>query len=241
MEFLLNLLVSLFDPINSALGVMYESLVSFFQYIKLDDALSFFCKYHLLICALIFVLMLIYFCAFDKSRSYMSFTEPWNIIIVLCFIPVYMFFSERNMDLSLFKLGTVSIHSFILIIIAKLYGPIMTATFGGLEYILSYINNPNSPLMMSLFFVYAIGGLIHGWILYEKRTAFWRCLVARILAVFLCNVILIAFVRAGVYGDPISMTIPAALATNIIQIPIQSLIGYIALLLLRFIRQKMEI
>ena len=240
MKYVIDFLLKIFDPFNEFLGVIYKGMIAFFQDIKLDDTLAFFCKYHLLICSLIFVIMLIYFCVYDKSKSYSSFKEPWNIIIVLAFIPVYMFFSERNLDFSIVGLGSIPIHSFILIVIAKLYGPLMTAAFGGLEYILSYIANPNSPLMISLFFVYAIGGMIHGWILYEKKTAFWRCLVARVLAVVLCNALLISFVRAGVYGDPISTTIPATLTTNIIQVPIQTVIGYISLLILRFIRKKLE-
>ncbi len=232
--------VRLFDPINDFLGSIYENLILYFQHIKLDDALAFFCKYHLLICSLIFFLMLVYFCTFDKSKSYLSFREPWNIIIVLVFIPIYMTLSEKNMNLSTVGLGTVPIHSFILLIIAYLYGPLMTAAFGGLEYILSYINNPNSPLMISLFFVYAIGGLIHGWILYEKKISLWRCALVRFLSILLCNVILICFVRAGVYGDPISITIPSALTSGIIQLPIQTVIGYVALHITQYLVENLN-
>lgn len=238
----MNIFYEIASYINIMLNGLYSSLTTFFQSIHLDDKLEFFCTNHLLVCSVLFSLMLVYFIFFDKTKSYMSFTNPVNIVVVLIFIPIYSFISTKNISLDFLGLDAVTIHSFILIIIAKLYGPLMAGAFGGLEYILSFISNPNTPLMFSMFFIYSIGGLIHGWVLYEKKTSFWRCFLARFLTVLLCNIFLISFARAGTYThqEALSVFIPKTITSNIIQLPIQAVIGYISLLLLRELRKKFD-
>lgn len=238
----MNFLIELALPLKNMLDSLYAVLTAYFQNINLDDKLAFFCTNHLLVSSIIFILLLVYFIFFDKSKSYLSFTEPVNIVVVLIFIPIYTFLADRNINLDQLGLGSISIHSFILIVLGKLYGPLMTAAFGALEYILSYIASPNNPLMFSMLFIYAIGGLLHGWILYEKKTSFWRCFLSRFITILLCNIFLISFVRAGIYTHlvPISVFIPQTITSNIIQLPIQAVIGYISLLMLREIRKKLE-
>lgn len=238
----MNYLLSFATSLKTALDTLYATLTVFLQNINLDEKLQFFCEYHLVVSFTVFALMLVYFIFYDKKQSYLNFTYPKNIIIFLLFFPIYYLTASKNINLEALGLGSVAIHSFILVVLGKLYGPIMTGAFGGAEYIISYIISPGSPLMISMFFIYAIGGFVQGWILYEYKTSFWRCFLARFLAVILCNVILISFVRAGIYTHlvPLSVFIPQTIVTNIIQLPIQSVIGYIALLILKKLRKKFD-
>lgn len=235
-------LMAVASSIEGFLSYTYSLLTAFFQSIGLDQKLSLFCKYHLIISFVVFIILITYFLFFDKKQSINNFEGPKNLAITLCFLPIYAFLSDKNLNLSALGLGTVSIHPFLLIIIAKLYGPIFTAAFAAAEYLIFYVMNPNDPLMFSLFFIYAVGGMLHGWVLYEHRTSFWRCLVARLITVTLCNVILIPLVRAGTYthAAPLSVFIPQTITTNILQIPIQAFIGYISLRLIKLLRMRFE-
>lgn len=230
------------STINSFLSYIYSSLTLFFKSINLDGILAPFCKYNLLISFLIFAALTVYFVFFDKKQSLRNFEDPKNLIITLCFLPIYVVLSNRNLNLSSFGLGTITVHPFLLIIIAKLYGPVFTGAFGAAEYLLFYVKNPNDPLMFSLFFIYAIGGFLHGWIIYDYKTSFWRCILARLVTVVLCNVILIPLVRAGTYthAAPLSEFIPQTITTNILQIPIQAILGYLSLRLIKLLRRRFE-
>ncbi|MBE7012443.1 MAG: hypothetical protein E7415_07205 [Ruminococcaceae bacterium] len=236
----MNLFDSIKTPVEQFINDALTSLSNFFQDINLDNTLSFFCKYHLLICALVFIGFVIYFVAFDKKRSYLEFTEHVNIAVFVVCIPLYSFLSDKSISLDFIGLISVPVHSFILIVLAKYYGPLFTGAFGGLEYLLTYLNSSGTPLMFSVFFVYAIGGFIHGLILYEQKTAFWRCLLARFGAILLCNVILLSFVQSGTLKMPLNLFLSDAILSGLIQLPVQAVIGYVSLLLVKPIKERLE-
>ncbi len=228
--------------ISDFLNYVYSSLTIFFQGIQLDKYLSFFCEYNLLVSVFVFLLFATYFVFFDKMKTYHNLTLPKNLSILLCLLFLYYFLSNKSVNLSALGLGTITINPFLLMVVAKLYGAIPTAVFGAAEYFIMCIKNSNDPLMFSLFFIYAVGGMIHGWILYEHKTSFWRCLLARVITAILCNIILIPFVRAGTYthAEALSVFIPQTITSNILQVPIQSFVGYIALRLIKLLRKKFD-
>lgn len=243
----MNLLLSLAVGVRKFLDAVYNSSTAALQKMNIDSHLAIFCKYHLLICIIIFAAMLIYFIKYDKTQSYYNFIDPKNYCISIVLMGVYVFLSSRGINLKSFGLGTVLIQPIILIIIAKLYGPLFAGGFSTLGYIFSFLwlmrgGGSATPFMIGLLFAYAIGGMIHGWILYEHKTSFWRCLVARLVGVFLCNIILIPLVRIGVYthSEPLSVFIPKTLVTNMLQIPFQAVIGYLALRGIKILRGKFE-
>lgn len=243
----MNLLLSAAVAVRKFLDAVYNSLTYILQKINIDSHLAIFCKYHLLICIIIFAALLVYFIKYDKKQSFVNFIDPKNFCIAIVLMAAYTFLSSRGINLKNFGLGTVLIQPVILIIIAKLYGPLFAGAFSTLGYILSYLwlmrgGGSATPFMIGLLFVYAIGGMIHGWILYEHKTSFWRCLVARIAGVVLCNIILIPLVRIGVYthSEPLSVFIPKTLATNMLQIPFQAIIGYAVLRGIKILRGKFE-
>lgn len=235
-------LLMLGSSINEFLGSIYATLTEFFQTINLDSHLAVFCEYNILVCFIAFALILPYFIFFDKEQTAYNFANPKNIVIMLFLFGVYYLLENRPVNLSAIGLGTITINPFLLIIVAKLYGAIPAAAFGVAEYFLACITSPNDPLMFGLFFIYAIGGLIHGFFLYNHRTSFWRCLVSRIVTVVFCNIILLSFVRAGTYAqlELLSIFIPQTITSNILQIPIQAFVGYVFLRLIKILRKRFD-
>ncbi len=238
----MNYLMSVASVIKDLLNLLYSNLTQAFQSIHLDERLAFLCKYHLVICLLFFLAFSVYTVFFYKKQSFVNFENPVKLVITILLLFMYYFLADKSINLSSFGLGLITVHPFLLIIVAKLYGPWPAASFGAVEYLLSRIGSSDGPPMFAIFFIYAIGGMIHGLILYERKTAFWRCLLARLVTVVLCNVFLLALVRAGTYThtDPLSVFIPQTITTNILQIPIQAILGYISLLLIKKLRQYFE-
>ncbi len=173
----------------------------------------------------------------------MNYVDPKNLVIMLCLLGLYYFLADKSVNLSEVGLGTITINPFLLMVVAKLYGAIPTAVFGAAEYFIyaTFVNH-DDPLMFALFFIYAIGGLIHGYLLYNHKTAFWRCLVTRIITVILCNIFLISFVRAGTYTniEVLSTFIPQTITSNILQVPVQAIVGYISLRLIKLLKANFE-
>lgn len=235
-------LLSFASYVSNFLNGIYEFLTETLQSIDIDNKLQFLCEYNILVSFIVFAAFFAYTLFIRKDKSYWNFRDPVNIIITIILLALYAFFADRSINLSAFGLGTVLVHPFTLIIIAKLYGPMVAAGFGAAEYIISFIQNPNDPLMFGLFFIYTLGGLIHGLILYERKTSYLRCLWARLAAVLVCNIILIPLVRAGVYTHeaPLSVFIPQTITTNIIQVPIQALLGYVSLIFVRWFRERFQ-
>lgn len=238
----MNFISNIRTSVEEFLNQFFAILTSFFQSINLDENLEFLCTYNLLVCSIIFIALLVYFIFFDKTKSYYEFAEPMNIVVLLICIPIYSTLSEKSVSLEFLGLGSIPIHSFILIVLAKYYGPLITAAFAGFEYILTYISTPDN-FMFSVLFIYSIGGLIHGWLLYEKKASFWRCLLARFLTILLCNIMLLSFVRAGEYShnSMLSYFIPNSIVSGLIQLPLQAVLGYFALLAVKFVRVKLEL
>ncbi len=234
--------VTLGTNINTSLNNIYAALTVFFQSINIDERLAFFCRYHLLISILVFLPMLAYFVFFDKKATYRNFILPKNLVIMLVFFGIYCFMSDKTVSLSYIGLGTITINPIILLVVAKLYGAIPAAVFGVAEYFYMCVETQDDPLMISLFFIYAIGGMLHGWILYEQKSSFWRCLLARVVTVILCNIILIPLVRASFFSHsaPISVFIPQTITSNILQIPIQTIVSYVALQLIKILRRNFD-
>lgn len=249
----MNYLSAFATSANAFLNRLYSWLTIHLQSINIDGRLELLCRYNVLISIIVFAIMLAYLIIFDGKQNIFNkkkindfgihnFENPINITVCVCLVPIYIFLSNKTVNLASFGLGTVSIHAIVLIIVAKLYGPLVAGAFGAVQCFASYIENPGDPLMLGLFFIYAVGGMIHGLILYGYPTSLWRCFVTRCIAVFVCNIVLIPLVRAGVYtyNSPLSVFIPQTITTNLVQIPVQSVAGYVALLGVKFLQKHIK-
>ncbi len=230
------------EAINNFLNNIYSILTEYFQSINLDGIMAGFCKYHLVVSMVVFLLILTYFIFFDEDKTYLNLMIPKNIVILLVVFGLFYAVSDKSVNLSVIGLGTITVTPVLLMAVGKLYGAIPAAVFGAAEYFVISAKDQSAPLMTALFFIYAIGGLIHGWLLYKEHTAFWRCLVARVFTVILCNILLIPLVRASFYAhaEPLSVFIPQTITTNVLQIPIQATLGYFVLYIIKKLREQFD-
>lgn len=151
-------------------------------------------------------------------------------VIVLCGV-------LGAMSVALGFVGTVRIGPYIRIglsgiperMVDLLFGPAVGGIFGAVMDILKYIVNPGGVFFPGFTLSAALTGIVYGIFLYEKKLTWVRVLIPEVIVRLVVNLGLNTIWLTILYGESFFVLFPARLVSNLIQIPIETVLIYMIL------------
>lgn len=110
-------------------------------------------------------------------------------------------------------------------VVGMLFGP-AAAINGALSDILGSIIHPIGPYFPGFTLTGFVGGLIYGYMLYERRPSLSRVLLAKLLIDVACNLLLNTLWLDLLYGKAFWAILPARFFKNLLQYPVDVLLLY---------------
>ena len=190
------------------------------------------------IVAAVFILLVLYIYLVCKHSILDKLQNPRNYFAAIIMFVLYMMFAQAGS----MKLGggyALQFQSIVLPMAAKLFGPIIGGVVSIIFYMASFWLN-QAQFNVNMLFISGISGMLYGIILYQYPTSFWRCLLSKTVITLVCNIMLYPF-TLGIPADPIYtefavINISFGVTQSIIMIPIHSVLIYVELLIMRYIR-----
>ncbi len=125
--------------------------------------------------------------------------------------------------------------------VGMLYGPTVGFLAGLITDILGFIIKPTGAFDIRFTLIEAVGGLIYGLFLYNAVSGRWfvpRIVAAKATVVAVCNLWLTTWALSSVMGRGFTAMLPARVASNLIQLPVDIVIlaVFLPLILLAYNR-----
>lgn len=120
-----------------------------------------------------------------------------------------------------------------------LFGPVVGCIFGGVLDVLKYLLNPTGPFFFGFTLNAMLSGMIYGTILYQKPISWKRIIAAEFLVKLLINCGLSTLWLSMLYGDAFLVLLPPRVLKNAIMLPVDSIILFISLNLVRQVAQQL--
>ncbi len=185
----------------------------------------------------VFLGLLAYMIFVRKHTIRTKLNRPTNYFAALILLLLYALLTEAPISLgpdTSFNFGLV-----VMPLAAKLFGPILTCAFGMLQYGTSFVMHAEEAFNVSALLVAGISGMIYGWIIYANPTSYLRCLKAKILVNIVCNIVLVPMISGKLMTAELASDITHKIVTNILLAPLQAFAIFVALLIMRRIRNVM--
>ena len=226
----------IYNPMTG-INRMIEDIESFISPIvfSMNPLLRVISIVNIYIVAAILIGLLVYMIFVRKHTIVNKLTNPRNYFAAGALLLVYAFLTESPL-----KLGPGMSLNFGLVVMpmaAKLFGPVLAGAFGILQYATSFVMHSGEAFNLSAMLVAAISGILYGWFIYMRKTSYLRCLWSKLTVNVLCNVVLVPFVTGDVMSEQLVDSITQNIVNNIVLAPVQALAIFVALLILRKIRE----
>ena len=146
-----------------------------------------------------------------------------SMVLVCKFIPIPSGFGELGIGFSYLFLSTA----------AMIFGPIPSLLIGALSDILGYIIRPEGEFFIGYTIQAMVACFTYALCFHKTYITFTRCLIARVVVNFLCNVIIGSISRAIMlslsYDAFMTYVLTISLPKNIIYLLPQSLLLFFVL------------
>lgn len=187
---------------------------------------------------LVFAAMLFYMVYVRKHRVAKKLKRSTNYFAAGILLLIYAILTETPL-----KIGPAISLNFGLVIMplaAKLFGPVLTGAFGILQYATSFVMHSGEAFSLSSMLVAGISGMIYGWFIYSRRTKYMRCFWAKLTVNMVCNILLVPMVQGETMTTELADAITMNIVSNIFLVPVQALIIFASLLLMKKIRKMLS-
>ncbi|MBR5151941.1 MAG: folate family ECF transporter S component [Clostridia bacterium] len=121
-------------------------------------------------------------------------------------------------------------------IVGFLFGPLVACMTGMIQDVLCYLLNPEGGLLPAYTLSVGIAGMIYGLLLYRKSITWIRVFYLAFLIIFVVNIVLNSIALAPVAGSGFVGILPGRIVKNIVMLPIQGVLTYFVLKLVKKIR-----
>ncbi|MBQ0059583.1 MAG: folate family ECF transporter S component [Lachnospiraceae bacterium] len=125
------------------------------------------------------------------------------------------------------------------LIVDFLFGPVVGGVFGGLLDIIKYILTPSGSFFPGFTISAILGAVIYGVILYRKTLTWTRMILAQFLVKLIVNIGLNSLWLKIMYGQALLAILPGRILSNAVMLPIDVIIGYIALKMVAQYRRQL--
>ncbi len=229
----------LYNPVEG-INQMIEDIESVvtplvFKFHPMLRILSVFNIYLVIIC---FVTTLVYLVFKRKHRIGRKLKKPTNYFMAAFLLLLYALLSEKPI-----RLGpgiNLNLGLMVMPMAAKSFGPLLAGAFGIIQYGASFAMHTGEAFSLSSVMVAGLSGLIYGRFLYARRTTYLRCLWVKLLVNVLCNILLVPMVHTSVMTSELADAITRSLVSNVLLVPLQALIIYIAIIIMKKVRKSLS-
>ncbi len=190
---------------------------------------------NLYVVIVVFAALLFYLLRIRKHRVVNKLKRPTNYFAAGILLVVYAILTEAPL-----RLGPAISLNFGLVIMpmaAKLFGPILSGAFGILQYATSFVMHSGEAFSLNSMLVAGISGMIYGRFIYSHKNTYTRCLWAKLTVNVVCNILLVPMVQGETLTTEMADAITHNIVSNIVLAPLQALIIFAGLLLLKKIRE----
>ena len=118
-------------------------------------------------------------------------------------------------------------------IIEFLFGPIVGSIFGGMLDILKYLVKPSGPFFFGFTFDAMLASVIYGSFLYKKPVKLWRIALAELITKLIVNCFFNTLWISMLYGKGFFVLLPARIIKNAVMLPLDTMILFFALTMLK--------
>ncbi len=212
-----------------------DDMEGFFEPValKLSPLIDFLSKINLYLVIITFAGLLFYMIFVRQHSVLRKLKKSKNYFLAAFLVLVYAVLTEApivlGLDFSL-NLGLV-----ILPLAAKIFGPVLAAPYGIILYGTSFVMHSGESFSLTNLFIAGISGILYGWILYQRRTRYLRCLWAKLAVNMICNVLLmpVSYSIASMTAEAMSQKI----VSNLVLVPIQALAIFAAIIVYKKIKK----
>ncbi len=186
----------------------------------------------------VFFALLFYMVYVRRHRIKRKLKKPSNYFAAIVLLIIYAILTEIPM-----KIGPGLELNFGLIVMplaAKLFGPVLAAAFGIIQYVTSFLMHPGETFDLSAMLIAGISGMLYGWVIYAHRTRYIRCLKAKLMVNIVSNILLVPMVRGDVMTNQIADAISQTVVFNVVFAPIQALVIFAALIIMRKVKKELR-
>ncbi len=186
----------------------------------------------------VFFVLLVYMIYVRHHHIKHKIKKPANYFAAMTLLIIYAILTEIPM-----KIGPGMELNFGLVVMplaAKLFGPVLAAVFGIIQYATSFIMHSGEVFDLSAMLIAGISGMLYGWVIYAHRTRYIRCLKAKIMVNIVSNILLVPMVQGEVMTNQIADSISQTVMFNVVFAPIQALIIFVALIIMRKVRKELR-
>lgn len=177
---------------------------------------------------------------FVRQHSVMNkLRRPTNYFAAMVLLGIYLFLSKAAMRLGINSVGqqmTLSLDFIVMPMAVKLLGPIVGCMFGMIQYGASFLVR-GELFHISYMLVAGISAMIYGVILYQHKTRYLRCFMAKIIVNLICNVLLVPFLSDYEMTPVVASIISNTIVMQVLLAPVQAFAIYISLIVMRKIRK----
>lgn len=118
-------------------------------------------------------------------------------------------------------------------IISYLFGPVVGSAFGAILDIIKYMIKPTGGFFPGFTITAILAGFLNGCFLYQKKITITRILFVNFIVILLCDILLNTYWLSILYGKGFFVLFPMRVLKNIIMWPIDSIILYSVLKILK--------
>lgn len=208
------------DYAKSVLKSVLEPLKSFF------DIFSNFWAGAILIAA-VFAALLFVSLKLNKKGFFVSIKSPKVLAFCAVMIAINALLEYFAQDITAYI--RVSFGFATLPVVSAFFGPIAGCVTGILQDLAGFLIKPTGALLITLTFNEGIAGMIFGIMLYNKKITFGRIFLTELVIIFGVNILLNSIALAPTVGSGFIGILPSRIIKNIIMLPIQSVIVYFVL------------
>lgn len=123
-------------------------------------------------------------------------------------------------------------------IVDCLFGPVVGCLFGGALDLLKFLVKPDGPFFFGFTFDAMLAGFLYGIILYKKPLKWQRVLAAEFVNKLIVNCGFNTLWISILYGKGFFVLFPARILKNLIMLPIDTVILFFALTLMKQIAKQ---
>ena len=114
-------------------------------------------------------------------------------------------------------------------VVSVMFGPVVGGVFWGVLDLIKYFLAPNGPFFPGFTLTAIVSGVIYGLVLYKKPVSVQRVFLATLGVKVFSNLILNTIWVVVLYGEVLSVILPARIISNLVMLPIDTAITFILL------------
>ncbi len=183
----------------------------------------------------IFVLLLVY-CIIRYGKTTKRYLEKSKTLVIAALM-IALNLALRYFEPELTPTMRIGFGFITQPMVATMFGPLVACMTGMIQDVLGCILKPTGGLLPAYTLCVGIAGMLYGMVLYGKPTTFWRVLWVEFLVIFLVNITLNSIALAPLAGSGFVGILPGRIIKNLLVLPIQCVITYWVLRVLRRIRR----